>query len=420
MNRNFFKNISILAIVSLVLLATVQCIWVVRMYNDQVSDFCRRVESAAYKSIYKAFRMDAVPGIHRAERINIDLEEFALHFVPNLLELDIVEPYYAEILSLPSDTGDEMGSGSEKLILMRKGEKGILSGKVHTTEIIIDDDFMFALRLSIRIPYMEFWSRLQWIVLSSVAIVALLAAILIYLIKTMFRQRTLEQMRRDFTHNITHELKTPIAVASAATDALANFSAEANPERRGRYLEIVGKQLGQLSAMVERILSVSVEGREEKMDMTFFKLFPIINSVIEETFIGLENPPKIDVCCREEIGVYGDKFHLQNVIATMVDNAVKYGGGEIRIEVCEENNGGSVAISIADNGPGISKVHLRHIFERYYRVPQGDLHKVRGYGLGLYYAQKVVQQHSGTIRAESEPGEGSVFTITLPLEQNGK
>ena len=97
MNRNFFKNISILAIVSLVLLATVQCIWVVRMYNDEVSDFCRRVESAAYKSIYKAFRMDAVPGIHKAERINIDLEEFALHFVPNLLELDIVEPYYAEL-----------------------------------------------------------------------------------------------------------------------------------------------------------------------------------------------------------------------------------------------------------------------------------------------------------------------------------
>lgn len=417
MNRNFFKNISILAIVSLVLLATVQCIWVVRMYNDQVSDFCRRVESAAYKSIYKAFRMDAVPGIHRAERINIDLEEFALHFVPNLLELDIVEPYYAEILSLPSDTGDEMGSGSEKLILMRKGEKGILSGKVHTTEMIIDDDFMFALRLSIRIPYMEFWSRLQWIVLSSVAIVALLAAILIYLLKTMFRQRTLEQMRRDFTHNITHELKTPIAVASAATDALTNFSAEANPERRGRYLEIVGKQLGQLSAMVERILSVSVDGREEKMDMGSFKLYPIINSVIEEIFIGLESPPQIEVCCPEGIGVYGDKFHLQNVIATMVDNAVKYGGDKIRIDVCEHMK--VVAISIADNGPGISKGHLQHIFEKYYRVPQGDLHKVRGYGLGLYYAQKVVEQHSGTIRAESKPGEGSVFTITLPLEHDG-
>ena len=418
MNRNFFKNISILAIVSLVLLATVQCIWVVRMYNDQVSDFCRRVESAAYKSIYKAFRMDAVPGIHRAERINIDLEEFALHFVPNLLELDIVEPYYAEILSLPTDAGEGKGSDSEKLILMRKGESEILSGKVHTTEIIIDDDFMFALRLSIGIPYMEFWSRLQWIVLSSVAIVALLAAVLIYLLKTMFHQRSLEQMRRDFTHNITHELKTPIAVASAATDALTNFSAEANPERRGRYLEIVGKQLGQLSAMVERILSVSVDGREEKMDMGSFKLYPIINSVIEEIFIGLESPPQIEVCCPEGIGVYGDKFHLQNVIATMVDNAVKYGGDKIRIDVCEHMK--DVAISIADNGPGISKGHLQHIFEKYYRVPQGDLHKVRGYGLGLYYAQKVVEQHSGTIRAESKPGEGSVFTITLPLEHDGQ
>ena len=124
------------------------------------------------------------------------------------------------------------------------------------------------------------------------------------------------------------------------------------------------------------------------------------------------------MCCPEEIGVYGDKFHLQNVIATMVDNAVKYGGDKIRIDVCEHMK--VVAISIADNGPGISKGHLQHIFEKYYRVPQGDLHKVRGYGLGLYYAQKVVEQHSGTIRAESKPGEGSVFTITLPLEHDGE
>jgi signal transduction histidine kinase len=322
MNRNFFKNISLLAIASLVMLATVQCVWVVRMYNDQVLDFCRRVESATYKSIYKAFRMDAVPGIHNAERIRINLDEFDLYFVPNLLELDITEPYYAEILSLPTK------SGEEEIVLMRHGNKDFVNGKLHTVMIIIDDDSLFALRLSINIPYREFWGSLKWIVLSSAAIVVLLAAILIYILKTMFRQKTLEQMRRDFTHNITHELKTPIAVASAATDALVNFSAEADPHRRRRYLQIIGKQLGELSSMVERILSVSVEGKEEKMEMEGISLFPIIHSTVEEISMGLENPPEIGVTCGKDIEIYGDRFHLKNVMATLIDNAVKYGCGE--------------------------------------------------------------------------------------------
>ena len=428
MNRNFFKNISLLAIASLVMLATVQCVWVVRMYNDQVLDFCRRVESATYKSIYKAFRMDAVPGIHNAERIRINLDEFDLYFVPNLLELDITEPYYAEILSLPTKSGQ----AEEEIVLMRHGDKDLLNGKLHTIRIIIDDDSLFALRLSINIPYREFWGSLKWIVLSSAAIVVLLAAILIYILKTMFRQKTLEQMRRDFTHNITHELKTPIAVASAATDALVNFSAEADPHRRRRYLQIIGKQLGELSSMVERILSVSVEGKEEKMEMERISLFPIIHSTVEEISMGLENPPEIEVTCGKDIEIYGDRFHLKNVMATLIDNAVKYGCGEDaakgecgegcgrnRIAVTAEKNDGYARICIEDNGPGIAKEHLQHIFEKYYRVPQGDLQKARGYGLGLYYAQKVVQRHGGTIEVKSRPGKGTKFTITLPIREYG-
>ena len=428
MNRNFFKNISLLAIASLVMLATVQCVWVVRMYNDQVLNFCRRVESATYKSIYKAFRMDAVPGIHNAERIRINLDEFDLYFVPNLLELDITEPYYAEILSLPTKSGQ----AEEEIVLMRHGDKDLLNGKLHTIRIIIDDDSLFALRLSINIPYREFWGSLKWIVLSSAAIVVLLAAILIYILKTMFRQKTLEQMRRDFTHNITHELKTPIAVASAATDALVNFSAEADPHRRRRYLQIIGKQLGELSSMVERILSVSVEGKEEKMEMERISLFPIIHSTVEEISMGLENPPEIEVTCGKDIEIYGDRFHLKNVMATLIDNAVKYGCGEDaakgecgegcgrnRIAVTAEKNDGYARICIEDNGPGIAKEHLQHIFEKYYRVPQGDLQKARGYGLGLYYAQKVVQRHGGTIEVKSRPGKGTKFTITLPIREYG-
>ena len=315
MNRKFFIKVSIIAIVALGLLALVQCVWVVKMYTDQIGDFQRRVESAAYKSIYKAFRMDAIPGLQVAEQINMDLDEFALHFEPNLLELDIKEPYTAEIL--------EMTSGEGRTLMLHSSREP-LGEKVHTCTIPVDDDGMFALRLTIRLPYGQFWGNMWGLLLCSVLIVVLLSGILYWMVRTMFRQRSLEEMRRDFTNNITHELKTPISVAMAATDALQNYSAEADPVRRSRYLQIMGTQLEQLAAMVEKILSVSVEGREEKLNKEKFFLFPTIGSIKEDAVMGMENPPEIIIRCPEELSITADRLHLKNVIATLVSNAVKH------------------------------------------------------------------------------------------------
>lgn len=410
MNKKFFIKVSIIAIVALGLLALVQCVWVVKMYTDQIVDFQRRVESAAYKSIYKAFRMDAIPGLQVAEQINMDLDEFALYFEPNLLELDINEPYTAEIL--------EMTSGEGRTLMLHNSREP-LGEKVHICTIPVDDDEMFSLRLTIRLPYGQFWGNMWGLLLCSALIVVLLSGILYWMVRTMFRQRSLEEMRQDFTNNITHELKTPISVAMAATDALQNFSAEADPVRRSRYLHIVGAQLEQLAAMVERILSVSVEGRIEKLNKENIFLFPIIGSIKDDAVMGLGNPPEIKIQCPESLSIIADRLHLKNVIATLVSNAVKHAFGEstpgnmVIISASEEN--GKVRIAVADNGIGISKEHLKHIFEKYYRVPQGNLQKARGYGLGLFYAKRVVEMHGGTIYATSKVGKGTEFIIELPL-----
>ena len=410
MNQKFFRKVSLMAIVALGLLALVQGVWAVKMYSDQVADFQRRVESAAYKSIYKAFRMDAIPGLQAAEQINLDLEEFALHFEPNLLELDIREPYTARILETTSGEGRT---------LLRHSSGEPLGEKVHTCLIPVDDDGMFALHLTIRLPYGQFWGNMWGLLLCSVLIVVLLSGILYWMVRTMFRQRSLEEMRRDFTNNITHELKTPISVAMAATDALQNFSAEANPERRSRYMQIVAAQLEQLAAMVEKILSVSVEGREEKLNMEKIFLFPTIESIRDDALMGMENPPEIIVRCPADLSLTADRLHLKNVIATLLGNAVKHGfrenapGNTVIISATTGN--GRAVITVADNGVGISREHLKHIFEKYYRVPQGDLQKARGYGLGLFYAKRVVERHGGSISVKSHVGKGSEFIIELPL-----
>ncbi|MBQ7791598.1 MAG: hypothetical protein IJ377_04850 [Rikenellaceae bacterium] len=402
-SQSFFRQISVVVVASLVLLAVVQCFWGWRMYRNQVEDFERRVESATYKSIYKAFRMDAIPGLVAAEQIKIDLDEFAFYFEPNLLELDALQPYAAEVLDLTASSR----------VMMHRGDAATICNPM-VTLIEIDDDAMFGLRLTIEVPHRAFFGQMWGLLASSVVIVLLLSVVLIYLIRTMFRQRTIEQMRRDFTHNITHELKTPISVAVAATDAMRNFSADADIERRSRYLEIVEAQLSQLTAMVERILTVSVEGRQAKLSIGQVALREMFEQIVEATQLSGVEQADFAIECDETVVIAADRYHLQSVVTTLIDNALKYGGRPISITLSAEKRNRTTEIRVADNGCGIAREHLPHLFEKFYRVPSGDLQRPRGYGLGLYYARQVIEAHRGQIDIESRTGHGTTIIIKLP------
>ena len=390
-------------VASLVAVAVVQCVWVRKLYNDKVADFVRRVQSAAYKSVYKSFRMDAIPGFTPSDMVKIDLDDFTFWFEPSLLELDALQPYAIEIINNHFDG----------MVMMRRGDSGSLKN-VECIEVDIDDYKMFTLRLFVEVPYSDFWKQMWGLILSSLAIVVLLAGVFIYLIRTMFHQKSLEEMRRDLTHNITHELKTPISVAYTANDALRNFAAEGDVERRKRYLDIVASQLSRLSTMVERILAVSVEeGDVVRHNPTKLHLRPLLDEVAGNcTATGKR--VEFDIECDEALELYADRFHLKNILSTITDNSIKYSEGEVSIGCRAWVEDGWVNISIADNGKGIAARHLEHIFDKFYRVPSGDKHDVRGYGLGLYYTRQVVERHRGEIRATSQEGKGTTMTIKLP------
>lgn len=402
MNRRYFRNISLFVIASLMLLATIQAVSVYSAYRNRVEEYHNRVETTTYKSIYSAFRMDAVPGVPNASRVRINLQEFRLFFEPNLRDVAIDEPYNIDIIDKQSG----------RTMMQYLTDKAIENPTTHLFDV--DDDSLFALRLTINTPYEQFWSDVKWIILSSVAIVILLAAILIYLIRTMYRQRTLEQMRRDFTHNITHELKTPISVAVAATDAMRNFSADADVERRSRYLEMVEQQLTQLSTMVENILTVSVDGREVRCNYTRFRLLPLLQSTTQAILLSQQKSVEFGIECSDSQEVRADEMHLRQILSTLIDNAIKYSGESVKITLRAYSEADHTVIECRDNGFGISREHQRHIFEKFYRVPTGEIHHARGYGLGLYYAHKVIRQHGGEISVSSRIGKGSTFTIKLP------
>ena len=402
MNRRYFRNISLFVIASLMLLATIQAVSVYSAYRNRVEEYHNRVETTTYKSIYSAFRMDAVPGVPNASRVRINLQEFRLFFEPNLRDVAIDEPYNIDIIDKQSG----------RTMMQYHTDKAIENPTTHLFDV--DDDSLFALRLTINTPYEQVWSDVKWIILSSVAIVILLAAILVYLIRTMYRQRTLEQMRRDFTHNITHELKTPISVAIAATDAMRNFSADADVERRSRYLEMVEQQLTQLSTMVENILTVSVDGREVRCNYTHFRLLPLLQSTTQAISLSQQKSVEFGIECSDSQEVRADEMHLRQILSTLIDNAIKYSGESVKITLRAYSEVDHTVIECSDNGFGISREHQRHIFEKFYRVPTGEIHHARGYGLGLYYAHKVIRQHGGEISVSSRIGKGSTFTIKLP------
>ncbi|MCI5720025.1 MAG: HAMP domain-containing histidine kinase [Bacteroidales bacterium] len=236
-----------------------------------------------------------------------------------------------------------------------------------------------------------------------------------FLVHAMLKQKSLEEMKSDFTNNITHELKTPVAVAYAANDALLNFEAGNDPEKRREYLEISQSQLKKLEGMIEQILSMSMESRKTfELRKEDIPLKPLLQNLADQHRLSTEKPCEIHIESEDALDIHADRFHFGNVISNLIDNAIKYSGDAVNIVIRAKTTSGGVEISVKDNGIGIAPDKQKHIFDKFYRVPTGDIHDVKGYGLGLYYAKTMVEKHGGTISVSSTLGKGSEFRIFIP------
>lgn len=263
------------------------------------------------------------------------------------------------------------------------------------------------------------------ILASSLMTLVILAFSFWYLIHTLLKQKTLDEMKSDFTHNITHELKTPIAVAYAANDALLNFRQGDDAATREKYLRIAQEQLRKLGGMVEQILSASMERRKnfvlkkERIDVG-----NTIRPLLEMQRLKSRKPADIKLDIEpQEMTVFADRTQFCQMVDNLTDNAIKYSGDKADITVvCRKTADGMVTIAVTDRGIGIGEAQQKHIFEKFYRVPDGNRHNVRGYGLGLYYVATMMALHGGTVEVDSKEGEGSTFTLTFydTEETNGQ
>ena len=247
----------------------------------------------------------------------------------------------------------------------------------------------------------------------------ILLIIFVFTIIVAFRQKKLTEMKNDFINNMTHEFKTPVATISLAAQMLSDPSVEKKPDTVTHLSTVIADETKRLRFQVEKVLQMSILDRKaatyRKRELDIDRLAAEVASTfrLRVENVGGEITTNLDA---EDMMVYADEMHLSGVLFNLLDNALKYRDPERapHLEIATHVEGSKAVITVSDNGIGIKKENLKKIFDKFYRVHTGNLHDVKGFGLGLAYVKRVVTAHGGNITAESKAGQGTSFIITLP------
>ncbi len=242
-----------------------------------------------------------------------------------------------------------------------------------------------------------------------------------YAVNTIVRQKNISVMKNDFINNMTHEFKTPIATIGLAVEALQDNELQSVPELREKYLRMVGEENKRLGTQVEKVLQMSlIDKRQLKFNIESLNVHDLIQQAVDKMSIQIESNQgqlSTSLAAKSTI-IRTDATHFLNVILNLMDNAIKYSEDAPKIMIRTSNTRSALSVSIKDHGIGMTKEEAKHIFQRFYRVPTGNLHNVKGFGLGLTYVKTVVDLMNGTIMVESEPQKGTNFILNFPLSEN--
>jgi signal transduction histidine kinase len=266
-------------------------------------------------------------------------------------------------------------------------------------------------------PTVVFVDRMKWVLASSFLLTAISLYCFYYTITTLLRQKKLSELKNDFVNNMTHELKTPVATIGIAAEAIQTF--ELDKAYREEYAGIIREQAANLSRLIDHILKSAIE--EEPMEMKMEKL--CIKMLVEEALLQIKpqiekSSAVVQFSLQEQVFILGNQVHLTNVVINLLDNALKYSHEQPLITIGVTKESPWVMIEIADQGIGIEDDYQQKVFERFFRVPTGNIHTVKGYGLGLSYAKSIIEKHKGFLLLESRKNQGTRLTIKLPLPKN--
>jgi two-component system phosphate regulon sensor histidine kinase PhoR len=295
----------------------------------------------------------------------------------------------------------------------------------YTTDLFKGDIGESRGRLSIYFPNKKniIAKNISYLMLPTIALFALLVGCFAYTLSIIFRQKKISEMKTDFINNMTHEFKTPVATIMIASESLRDPEISADDKRVNKLANIIYDENVRLGNHIERVLNIA---KLEKEDLKIEKTDVYLNSIVEDVLDSMHlQVDKVNGTLTKELFakddlVIGDELHLSNVMFNLVDNAIKYSPNSPEISVKTYNSNNKIIIAVTDKGMGMTKDQAEKIFDQFYRIPTGNVHNVKGFGLGLSYVNDIIKRFDGKITVRSEKDKGTTFEVVLPLKKSSK
>ncbi|MDN3657741.1 HAMP domain-containing sensor histidine kinase [Ferruginibacter paludis] len=262
------------------------------------------------------------------------------------------------------------------------------------------------------------WQSMTWFIVGAIVFTIIIICAFFITVRALIKQKKLSEIKSDFINNMTHEFKTPLATISLAVDALKNEKVINDREKMNYFTGIIKEENKRMNKQVETILQAALLDKQEvQLNLKKLHAHELINSALNNINLQVEEKHgrlNVHFGAANDL-LMADDVHFTNLVSNLLDNAVKYSGDNLLIKISTQNSGNTFKIKIEDNGIGMNKETLSRIFEKFYRAHTGNLHNVKGFGLGLSYVKTMVEAHKGTIKAESVVGKGTSFLLSFPL-----
>ncbi len=265
----------------------------------------------------------------------------------------------------------------------------------------------------------QVWDSLKWVIAAVAIFMLIILAAFYVTLKTLLNQKKLGEIKSDFINNMTHELKTPLATISLAIDAIRNEKVYNNKEKFQYFTGIIKEENKRMNKHVETILQAALmEKQELQLNFKQLHVHEIINKVLDNYELQLKDKQaKVNLLLNAKNDlINGDEIHFTNMISNLIDNAIKYSKDNLKIKIITHSSNRLLIISVEDNGIGMTKENAKRIFEKFYRAHTGNVHNVKGFGLGMSYVKTVIDAHKGKIKVDSTLGKGTTFTVEMPLD----
>jgi two-component system phosphate regulon sensor histidine kinase PhoR len=417
LTRKAIRIIIIIGSLAIAAIIGIQIFWVKRAYDLENNKFRQSTVSALNEV---ANHISRIYDLTEIEAPVEQLEED--YYVVNLrtpLDAEVLEHYLRqEFKRHDLNTSFEYGIYDCDTDEIRFGGRVGANFDISKDELAIlpkTDKFLnyFGVRFPSKGSFL--FQNLDFWVISSI-ITLLITGFFVYAMFVILRQKKLSEVQRDFVNNMTHEFQTPISTIRVAIDVLSQNKILGQPERYKKYIQIIKQENLRLKNQVEAVLTTAKVGRGKlELDIQLQELHALITEVLEGTRLEIGEGLELQLDA-DRTSIYADKVHLVSLIRNLVENAIKYSKKPVDISVLTYNNEKGVVLEVKDKGIGIPKEYLSKIFNKFYRVPTGNLHNVKGFGLGLNYVQQIVKAHKWKIEVDSEYGVGTTFCIQIPQE----